>query len=91
MPALQESRTRVLIHYEQALLRSRKSMMPIPYHQIVGVASAEEGTRLKTGEITLLTSAGQFTFEFRDAEKAHWTYEFVVDRILNQALPQGRG
>jgi hypothetical protein len=80
-----------LIFYDQAFLRSRKSMISIPYHQIVGVASADEGTILKTSEITLLTAAGQDTFEFRGADKAHWTYEFIMNQILNQTHPQGRG
>lgn len=80
-----------IIFYDQAFLRKKKSMISIPYHRIVGIASVDEGTFLKTSEITLLTAAGQFSFEFRGADKAHWVYRYVMNQILNQVDPQLQG
>ena len=80
-----------LIFYDQAFLRSKKAMVSIPYNHVVGVASEDEGVIFKTSTITLITSAGNFTFEFRGADKAHWVYCFVMNQILNQVTPQYRG
>ena len=77
-----------VIFYDQSFLRKKKSMISIPYHRVVGIASSDEGTFLKTSEITLLTAAGPFSFEFRGAEKAHWVYRYIMNQILNQASPQ---
>jgi hypothetical protein len=60
-----------VIFYDQGVFLKKKTMISIPYHQIVGVASADEGIVFKTSEITLITSAGRFEFEFRGADKAH--------------------
>lgn len=49
------------------------------------------GTFLKTSEIVLLTAAGQFSFQFRGADKAHWVYRYVMSQILNQVNPQLQG
>ena len=80
-----------LIFYDQAFFRKKKSMISIPYNQIVGISSTDEGTIFKTSEIVLMTAAGNFTFEFRGADKAHWTYQYVTNQILNQARPQAKG
>ena len=80
-----------VIFYDQAFLRKKKSMISIPYHRVIGIASSDEGTFLKTSEITLLTAAGQFSFQFRGADKAHWVYEYVMNQILNQVSPQLQG
>ncbi len=77
-----------LIFYDQGLFLKKKSMISIPYHQVVGVASADEGIIFQTSEITVMTAAGRFTFEFRGADKAHWAYAFIMNQILNQAHPQ---
>lgn len=71
-----------IIFYDQGILNKKKSMVSIPYHRIVGVASADDGVFFRTSEITLLTSAGNFSFEFRGAEKAHWVYSHVIKKIL---------
>lgn len=60
-----------VIFYDQAFFRKKKSMISIAYNRVIGIASADEGTFLKTSEITLITAAGNFSFEFRGADKAH--------------------
>ena len=77
-----------LIFYDQAFLTKKKSMVSIPYNNIVGVASTDEGMILTTSEITLLTAAGNYTFQFRGADKAHMAYRYVMKQILSQAHPQ---
>lgn len=79
---------RRLIFYDQGLLLKKKSMVSIPYHQIIGVVSADEGMIFQTSEIVLITAAGKFSFEFRGADKAHWAYRYILGQILNQAHPQ---
>lgn len=71
-----------VIFYDQAFLRKKKSMISIAYKNIIGLASIDEGTLFKTSEITLLTSAGNFSFEFRGAEKAHSAYKYILGKIL---------
>ncbi len=77
-----------IIFYDQGVLLKKKTMVSIPYHQVIGVASADEGVIFKTSEITLITAAGKFEFEFRGADKAHWAYAYIMNQILNQASPQ---
>lgn len=77
-----------VIFYDQSFLGNKKSMISIPYNNVVGVASADEGMIFATSEITLLTSAGKFTFQFRGADKAHMAYRYVMKQILSQAHPQ---
>ena len=72
-----------------AAIKKHKSMVSIPYHQEIGVASADEGGLIfSTSTITLITAAGRFAFEFRGSDKAHWAYSFIMNQILNQANPQ---
>jgi len=79
---------RRVIFYDQGVLSKKKSMVSIPYHQIIAVASADEGMIFQSSEITLITAAGKFSFEFRGAEKAHWVYSYINTQILTQAHPQ---
>jgi hypothetical protein len=79
-----------IIFYDQAFLRNKKAMISIPYNQVIGVASEDEGTIFKTSTIIVLTAAGNYTFEFRGADKAHWAYHFIMNQILNQVNPQRR-
>lgn len=71
-----------VLFYDQGVFIKRKTMISLPYSQIVGVASADEGTWLKTSEIIIITAAGRFSFEFRGGDKAHWAYRFIVARLL---------
>ena len=77
-----------LIFYDQTFLTNKKSMVSIPYNHSVAVASVDEGMILTTSEITLLTAAGRFTFQFRGSDKAHMAYRYIMKQILNQAHPQ---
>lgn len=78
-----------VIFYDQGTFLKKKTMISIPYNQVVGVASLDEGGVLfKTSEITLITAAGQFSFEFRGADKAHNAYQYIMNQILNQPHPQ---
>ena len=60
----------------------KKNMVSVPYDRVTCVASADEGIMFKTSEITLITAAGRFAFQFRGADKAHWAYEFIMSQIL---------
>lgn len=77
-----------VIFYDQAFFRKKKSMISIPYNRVIGISSSDEGTFLKTSEIMLITAAGNFSFEFRGAEKAHRTYQYIMNQIMNQQSPQ---
>lgn len=82
---------RRLIFYDQGVLFKKKSMVSIPYNQIIGVASADEGMIFTTSEVSLITAAGKFTFEFRGSDKAHNAYVYIMTQILAQAHPQLAG
>ncbi len=79
---------RRLIFYDQTFVTGKKAMVSIPYNHIVGVASADQGVIFQTSEITLMTSAGNYTFEFRGADKAHWAYTYIINQLISQASPQ---
>jgi hypothetical protein len=79
---------RRLIFYDQAFVTGKKAMVSIPYNQVIGVGSADEGIVFQTSEITLLTAAGNYTFIFRGADKAHWAYSYIIAQLVNQASPQ---
>lgn len=78
-----------LIFYDHAFQRSHRSMISIPYQQVVGIAAADEGTMLKRSQITLLTSAGRFGFVIRDPDHARWAYEFIMIQVLSSAPLEG--
>jgi len=83
---------RRLIFYDQGVfMNKRKAMISIPYNQIIGVASADEGVLFKSGEVELITAAGRFSFEFRGSDKAHQAYHYIMTQILTQASPQLAG
>jgi hypothetical protein len=82
---------RRIIFYDQGFVLKKKSMVSIPYNQIIGVVSADEGLIFQTSEIVLITAAGRFSFEFRGADKAHWAYSYIMNQILSQAHPQMAG
>jgi hypothetical protein len=82
---------RRIIFYDQGVLLKKKSMVSIPYNQVIGVASGDEGLIFQTSEIVIITAAGKFSFEFRGAEKAHWAYRYILTQILTQAHPQLAG
>lgn len=73
---------RRVIFYDQGMLSKKKSMISIPYYRVIGVASADEGVLFKSSEVTILTAAGNFSFEFRGSEKAHWVYTHILKKIL---------
>ncbi len=82
---------RRLIFFDQGVLIKHKSMVSIPYNQIIGVAGVDEGMIFKTGEIHVITAAGRFNFEFRGADKAHKAYHYIMSQILTQTHPQLAG
>lgn len=79
---------RRIIFYDQAFVTRKKSMVSIPFNQIIGVASADEGVVFQTSELTLLTAAGNYTFQFRGADKAHSAYRYIMEQLLTQPHPQ---
>ena len=73
-----------VIFYDQGVFSKKKSMISIPFYRVIGVASADDGVFFKTSEITILTAAGNFGFEFRGADKAHWVYSHILNKILTK-------
>jgi hypothetical protein len=82
---------RVIFYDQTGLVSKKKAMISIPYNQIIGVSSEDEGTIFKTSEVTLITAAGKFSFEFRGGDKAHSAYTYIMSQILGQAHPQLKG
>lgn len=74
---------RRVIFYDQGVIAKKKSMVSIPYHQVIAVVSTDEGLIFQSSEIILVTAAGKFSFEFRGADKAHWAYRYIMNQILN--------
>jgi hypothetical protein len=80
---------RRIIFYDQGMFMNKsKKMSSIPFNQVIGVAAADEGILFKSSEITLITAAGNFSFEFRGSDKANWVYGHILLQILTQAHPQ---
>jgi hypothetical protein len=79
---------RRVIFYDQGVVHKKRSMVSIPYHQVVAVASTDEGFVLPSSEVILITAAGKFSFEFRGAEKGHWVYRYIMNQILAQTQAQ---
>jgi len=77
-----------VIFYDQGALLKKKVMVSIPYNRVIGIASRDEGGIVRTSEITLMTAAGNFSFEFRGADKAHKAYQYIMNQVLNQPYPQ---
>lgn len=77
-----------LIFFDQGVFTKHKTMISIPYNQVVGVACADDGLIFKTSEITVITAAGRFSFEFRGSDKAQMAYRYIMNQILNQVSPQ---
>jgi len=82
---------RRVIFYDQGVFLKKKSMISIPYNQVVGIASVDEGVIFQTSEITLITGAGRFSFEFRGGDKAHKAYAYIMNQLLSSAAPQLAG
>jgi hypothetical protein len=82
---------RRVIFYDQGVFAKKKSMISIPYNQIIGIASIDEGLIFQTSEITLITAAGKFAFEFRGGDKAHKAYAYIMTQLMSQAHPQLAG
>ncbi len=77
-----------LIFFDQSMFSGHKAMVSVPYNRVIGVAAADSGIVFQTSEITVLTAAGKFSFEFRGADKAQFVYRFIMNQILNQVNPQ---
>lgn len=78
---------RRVIFYDQGMLAKKRSMISIPYQNILAVAVADEGVIFQSGEIVLLTAFGQFAFEFRSPDKADWVYRFILGQIMVSKYP----
>ncbi len=74
---------RRLIFYDQGIVLPKKTMISLPYSQITAIASSDEGTLLQSSEITLITPAGNFTFTFWGANKAHQVYRWISQHVLD--------
>jgi hypothetical protein len=83
-----------VIFYDQGFLTKKKSIVSIPYNQVVGVAFSDEGGGFLFGqssELTLITAAGKFTFEFFSTGRVQSAYQYIIGQILNQINPQLKG
>ncbi len=78
---------RRVIFYDQGMLVKKRSMISIPYQNILAVAVADEGVIFQSGEIVLLTAFGRFAFEFRGPDKADWVYRFILGQIMVSKYP----
>ncbi len=78
---------RRVIFYDQGMLVKKRSMISIPYQNILAVAVADEGVIFQSGEIVLLTAFGRFAFEFRSPDKADWVYRFILGQIMVSKYP----
>lgn len=78
-----------LIFYDHGILVKKKTMVSIPYNRVIGIACTDEGTIFRSTEIVVLTTIGNFTFEFRNINRVEWVYHYVMNQILNgsEALP----
>lgn len=81
----------IFLDQEILTIGKHKSMVSIPYNQVIGIAVADDGVVFRTSTIILMTAAGRFTFEFRGAERATQVYKYIMQQILNQAHPQLKG
>ena len=73
---------RVIFH-DQAVILQHKNMMSIPYKRITAVAASDDGFVFKISQITIVTAAGQYSFEFASEDKAKWAYNYLMERLLN--------
>lgn len=79
---------RRVIFYDQGFFVKKKTMISIPYNQVIGIASGDEGLIFQTSEIVLITAAGRFSFEFRGSDKADAAYRYIMGLILTPVHPQ---
>ena len=73
---------RVIFH-DQAVILQHKNMMSVPYKRITAVAASDDGFVFKISQITIVTAAGQYSFEFASEDKAKWAYTYLMERLLN--------
>lgn len=78
---------RRIVFHDKAFLRRHKATVSIPYSKINSVAAKDE-SGLFTGrgffassELILTTSAGDFEFEFRGADKAHQAHSLIMQHL----------
>jgi hypothetical protein len=75
-----------VIVYDQAFIGKRKAVVSIPYSRISAIAAEDEGGMLRgffgSSTITLTYSGGQYTFEFRGADKAHIAHNMILHYLL---------
>ena len=79
---------RRVIVYDKAFMRKMKAIVSIPYSRITSIA-AEDESGLFTGrgffassKVVLTTSHGDFEFEFRGADKAHFAHELILSHMV---------
>ena len=77
-----------VIVYDKAFLRKMKAIVSIPYSRITSIA-AEDESGLFTGrgffassKVVLATSHGDFEFDFRGADKAHYAHNLILSHMV---------
>lgn len=77
---------RRVIFYDQAFLAKKKAVVSIPYKHIIAVASTDEGILIPTNELSLITAAGNYTFQFLGPDKSHYAYQSILTIMLKQEV-----
>lgn len=77
-----------VIVYDKVFLRRMKAVVSIPYSRITSVA-AEDESGLFTGrgffgssKVVVLTSHGEYEFEFRGSDKAHLAHNLILSHMV---------
>jgi len=77
-----------IIHYEKAFLRTKKTLVSIPYARIASVSSKDNKGLFKKGLFVTDTLTIQLigsepkTFEFRGGDKAHIAHNLIMEHLL---------
>ncbi len=80
-----------ILFYDQGTFVKNRSMVSIPYNQVIVISTADEGVVFQSCNLVIHTAAGKFEYQFTSPEKTRWVYQFINCQILNQVHPQLKG
>lgn len=78
-----------IIVYDKVFLRKMKAIVSIPYSRIHSVAAEDEAGVLtgrgffSSSKVVITTAHGEFEFEFRGADKAHYAHNLILSQLLS--------
>ena len=79
---------RRLIFQDSAFLGKKRSMVSLPFTQITAVGVEESGGFFSSSTLQILSSAREWEFQFRSADKAYQAYQYIM-RNLHQEEAAG--